>query len=131
MGIGAAGSLPGGQRSRTAGQIDGERSLTSGGATDDPTRDDEFDDILDELTAAGYIERYTNAAGEQPMRLTPTGQEVAHQLAAVPEDDAAATMAGLRGDELEDSEEQRRPALRSDGPRISDGTMGPRGSSLP
>ena len=69
--------------------------------TDEPTRDEEFDAILDELEAAGYVVQYVGADGQPAMRLTPSGEQVAHQLAMVAGDDAAAMMAGLLGDELE------------------------------
>ena len=65
------------------------------------TRDEEFDTVLDELEAAGYVEQYAGANGQPAMRLTAAGEQVAHQLAMVADDDAAAMMAGLLGDELE------------------------------
>lgn len=69
--------------------------------TDDPTQDETFDTMLGELEEAGYVEQYTNAAGEPAMRLTDSGTRVARQLAMVSEEDAAGMMAGLKGDELE------------------------------
>ncbi len=65
--------------------------------TDD--HDAEFEAILDELEAAGYVEQYVDGNGEGAMRLTPRGEQVANQLAMVKEDDAAAMLAGLLGDE--------------------------------
>jgi hypothetical protein len=47
---------------------------------------------------AGYAEECTGKDGQQAMRLTPSGELVARQLAMVAEDDAAAMMAGLLGD---------------------------------
>lgn len=69
--------------------------------TTEPTQDEEFDTILDELEAAGYVVQYIRADGQPAMRLTPSGEQVAHQLAMVADDDAAAMMAGLLGDEVE------------------------------
>ena len=69
--------------------------------TDEQTPDEELDGILDELEVAGYVERYTNADGDPAMRLTKSGEQLGRQLAMVAEDDAAAMMAGLLGDELE------------------------------
>jgi DNA-binding MarR family transcriptional regulator len=57
-----------------------------------------------ELVEAGYVEEYTGEDGQQAMRLTPSGEQVARQLAMVDEDGAAAMMAGLLGDELEEPE---------------------------
>jgi DNA-binding MarR family transcriptional regulator len=70
--------------------------------TDEQTRDDEFESILGELVEAGYVEEYTGKDGQAAMRLTASGEQVALQLAMVADDDAAAMMAGLLGDELED-----------------------------
>ena len=47
------------------------------------------------------MERYTNADGQATMRLTKSAEQLGRQLAMVAEDDAAAMMAGLLGDELE------------------------------
>ena len=69
--------------------------------TDEPMRDDEFDALLEELEGAGYVERYTDDNGQEAMRLTDSGEQVARQLAMLAEDDAAAMLAGLLGDELE------------------------------
>ena len=63
--------------------------------------DAEFDTILDELEAAGYVEQYVDGEGQDAMRLTESGKQVAHQLAMVAEDDAASMLAGLLGDEPE------------------------------
>ncbi len=73
----------------------------AGSMTDEPTQDEGFDTMLGELEEAGYVEQYTNAAGEPTMRLTASGTRVARQLAMVAEEDAAALMAGLMDDELE------------------------------
>ena len=69
--------------------------------TDEQTPDEEFETILGELVDAGYVEEYTSTDGQQAMRLTPAGEQVARQLAMVADDDAARMMAGLLGDELE------------------------------
>jgi DNA-binding MarR family transcriptional regulator len=68
---------------------------------DQQTRDEEFETILGELVQAGYVEEYASEDGQPAMRLTKTGEQVALQLAMVADDDAAAMMAGLLGDELE------------------------------
>ena len=64
-------------------------------------RDEESDALLDEFEDAGYVERQVNDDGQAAMGLTASGGQVARQLAMAAEDDAAAMMAGLRGDELE------------------------------
>lgn len=69
--------------------------------TDEQARDEEFDAILAELEEAGYVEQYTDADGQEAMRLTATGEQVARQMAMLAEDDAAAMMAGLLGSEPE------------------------------
>jgi DNA-binding MarR family transcriptional regulator len=73
--------------------------------TDEQSGDEEFDQILDELEAAGYVEQYTDTDGQPAMRMTPSGVQVAHQLAMVAEDDAASMMAGLLGDEREGNDD--------------------------
>jgi DNA-binding MarR family transcriptional regulator len=72
--------------------------------THEVTIDERMDSILDELEEAGYVERYTNEQGQPAMRLTSSGEQVGRQLALVAEDEAAAMMAGLLGDELEEPE---------------------------
>ena len=69
--------------------------------TDEQIPDEEFDTILGELVEAGYVEEYTSTDGQQAMRLTSAGEQVARQLAMVADDDATRMMAGLLGDELE------------------------------
>ena len=68
--------------------------------TDDPTRDEEFDRLLDQLEDAGLVERYTNGDGQAAMRLTSEGEQIANQLALTDEAGHDALMAAL----LEDSE---------------------------
>ena len=70
--------------------------------SDEPIRDQEFDALLDELEDAGYVERYTSDDGQETMRLTRTGEHAAQQLAMLADDDAAALLAGLLGDEVEE-----------------------------
>lgn len=68
---------------------------------DSMTREVTYDETtatdLDELEEAGYVERYTNSDGQAAMRLTPSGEQVARQLAMVAEDEAAAMPAELLG----------------------------------
>ena len=66
--------------------------------TDEPMRDEEFDALLDELEDAGYVERYTNDDGQDAMRLTASGEQVARQLAMMAENDDAVMLTGLLGD---------------------------------
>ena len=63
--------------------------------SDDPTQDEEFEAILDELERAGLVEEYVNEAGEAAMRLTKRGEQVSNQAAMSSEDDAAALMEAL------------------------------------
>lgn len=71
--------------------------------TDEVMRDEEFEALLDELEEAGYVERYTADDGQGAMRLTATGEQVARQLAMAADEDAAAMLAGLLGDEPDEA----------------------------
>lgn len=66
--------------------------------TDEPTRDEEIDALLDELEGAGIVERYVNAAGEGAMRLTKTGSQLANQMSSMSDDARDDFAALLRGE---------------------------------
>ena len=67
--------------------------------TDDPNHDDDIDAMLDELEEAGVVERFTNAAGEESMRLTKTGRQIANQLSSMDEAGRDEFIETLRGAE--------------------------------
>ena len=72
---------------------------------DEPTRDEELDALLDELEGAGIVERYVNPAGDDAMRLTKQGQQIANQLALMGNDQRDEVIAALvRGDDDEASD---------------------------
>jgi DNA-binding MarR family transcriptional regulator len=57
----------------------------------------ELDAILAQLEGAGLVEQYVNEAGEEAMRLTAKGEQVANQAALSSDDDTAALMEALLG----------------------------------
>jgi len=54
--------------------------------------DPESNAIVEELQRAGFVTIGTDAEGEEPWTLTPTGEQVALQLSMSSEDDAAALL---------------------------------------
>jgi hypothetical protein len=61
--------------------------------------DPEFDAIVAELVAAGYVTIGTDADGAETWTLTPQGEQVALQMSMSSEDDAAALMEALLGED--------------------------------
>lgn len=57
--------------------------------------DAEMDNILEQLADAGMVEVYTDADGQQAMKLTPDGERVARQLAMTDEGGQDELLAGL------------------------------------
>ena len=60
--------------------------------------DAELDALAQQLVTAGLLELFTDADGDEAMRLTPEGEKVARQLAMSDEDDQDALLAGLLGE---------------------------------
>jgi len=58
--------------------------------------DPEFEAIVEELQRAGFVTIGTDADGEETWTLTPTGEQIALQLAMSSEDDAAALLEAAR-----------------------------------
>ena len=63
--------------------------------TDEPTRDEQLDAILDQLEEDGYVETYTDAEGRRAVRLTASGVRVQQRLAMLGEDGQDELMARL------------------------------------
>jgi hypothetical protein len=94
--------------------------------------DAELDAILEQVEAAGLIERYVDEEGWPTLRLTPAGVRVGRQLAMLGEDGQDALMAALlgEGDWLTPIPDHR-PAQRAPAVGVVDPPGGPTVDGLP